>query len=178
MRIDYQVQLVGSAPAPAVDVRDELAYLRPSRYCESDRMAGFAVRLFHMTSKMRTTSSQPSLLGSALSSNTFREAAQLTGLSTLCSRGRGVCVISRTLRSRVRALEIPARLVAVHAGIGTDGLSRRCQSPRPRLVVYVIDPSLGATQIPRPDCDGATIRRITAFVSENTGVGSPSRASA
>ena len=47
VHIKYGVSITGTAPPPPAADADQLLYLRPSRYCESDRMIGFAARLFH-----------------------------------------------------------------------------------------------------------------------------------
>src|ERR1039458_1434957 len=46
LRMDYRATLTASPAAPAADAVDELLSLRPSRYCESDRLIGFASRHF------------------------------------------------------------------------------------------------------------------------------------
>ena len=46
LRVDYRATLTASPEAPPADAVEELLYLRPSRYCESDRLIGFASRHF------------------------------------------------------------------------------------------------------------------------------------
>lgn len=119
LKIDYQVELLGTAPAPPAppaDVADELLYLRPSRYCESDRLAGFALRLFHDIK-------EPHDILAAVSSWVGTQLEYVAGSSgptdgavdTLLA-GRGVCRdFAHLAIAFLRAMEIPARLVAVYA---------------------------------------------------------------
>jgi transglutaminase-like putative cysteine protease len=116
LRIDYRAETTGAAPAPVVDVGDELTYLRPSRYCESDRMSGFAARLFHDIK-------EPHDILTAVSSWVGTQLEYVSGSSgptdgavdTLLA-GRGVCRdFAHLAIALLRAMDIPARLVAVYA---------------------------------------------------------------
>jgi transglutaminase-like putative cysteine protease len=116
LRVSYYATLSGSAAADPVDIHEELVYLRPSRYCESDRLSGFASRLFHGIS-------EPADILNAVSSWVGTQLEYVSGSSgptdgavdTLLA-GRGVCRDYAHLTVAIlRALEIPARLVAVYA---------------------------------------------------------------
>jgi transglutaminase-like putative cysteine protease len=116
LRIDYQARLTGAAGVPAWEVGDELLYLRPSRFCESDRLVGFASRLFHGIA-------HPAELLAAVSSWVGTQLDYMPGSSgptdgavdTLLA-ARGVCRDYAHLAvALLRATEIPARLVAVYA---------------------------------------------------------------
>jgi transglutaminase-like putative cysteine protease len=116
LRVEYQASLTGCAPAALVDVADELLYLRPSRYCESDRLIGFASRHFHDIN-------EPHDILAAVSSWVGTQLEYVSGSSgptdgavdTLLA-GRGVCRDYAHLAvALLRAMETPARLVAVYA---------------------------------------------------------------
>ena len=170
MRIDYQVQLVGSAPAPAVDVRDELAYLRPSRYCESDRMAGFAVRLFHdIKDAHDILTAVSSWVGTQLQYVSGSSGPTDGAVDTLLA-GRGVCRdFAHLAIALLRALEIPARLVAVYA----PGLEPMDFHAVAEALVhgswYVIDPSLLAPRESLVRIATGRDAADTAFVSNYGG---------
>jgi transglutaminase-like putative cysteine protease len=116
LEIDYRAALSGAAPPLPVEEADELLYLRPSRYCESDRLAGFAARHFHGID-------EPGDILAAVSSWVGTQLEYVTGSSgptdgaidTLLA-ARGVCRDYAHLAvALLRAMEIPARLVAVYA---------------------------------------------------------------
>lgn len=116
LRVDYRASLTGDAPAPPVESIDELLYLRPSRYCESDRLAGFAARHFHDID-------EPGDLLAAVSSWVGTQLEYVSGSSgpsdgavdTLLA-AKGVCRdYAHLVVGLLRAMQIPARLVAVYA---------------------------------------------------------------
>jgi transglutaminase-like putative cysteine protease len=116
VHVGYQASLMGEAPALPVEVADELLYLRPSRYCESDRLAGFAGRHFHHIQR-------PNDILAAVSSWVGTQLEYVAGSSgptdgaidTLLA-ARGVCRDYAHLAvGLLRAMEIPARLAAVYA---------------------------------------------------------------
>ena len=143
LSVSYRAAIVGSAlPAP-LKVSDELMYLRPSRYCESDRLKGFADRLFRDIT-------DPALLLSAVSSWVGTQLEYVSGSSgptdgavdTLLA-GRGVCRDYAHLAiALLRALQIPARLVAVYAP-GLDPMDFHAVAEASiDGAWYVIDPTL------------------------------------
>ena len=114
--IGYDATLTGRHPSLAADVADELTYLRPSRFCESDRMVGFASREFRAIE-------DPKEILSAVSSWVGTQLEYISGSSgptdgavdTLLA-GRGVCRdFAHLAVALLRAMEIPARLAAVYA---------------------------------------------------------------
>jgi transglutaminase-like putative cysteine protease len=116
LEIDYRAVLTGTAPASRAESEDELLYLRPSRYCESDRLSGFAARLFRGID-------QPGELLAAVSSWVGTHLEYVAGSSgptdgavdTLLAM-QGVCRdFAHLVVALLRAMEIPARLVAVYA---------------------------------------------------------------
>jgi transglutaminase-like putative cysteine protease len=116
LRIEYRADVEGDDPPPPVEVSDELLYLRPSRYCESDRLVGIAARLFHDINR-------PDDLLAAVSSWVGTQLEYVPGSSgptdgavdTLLT-ARGVCRDYAHLAiALLRAMDVPARLVAVYA---------------------------------------------------------------
>jgi transglutaminase-like putative cysteine protease len=116
VNVSYVATLTGRPASAGADVVDEVTYLRPSRYCESDRLAGFALRQF------RTIKDPPEILA-AVSSWVGTQLEYISGSSgptdgavdTLMA-GRGVCRdFAHLVVALLRALEIPARLAAVYA---------------------------------------------------------------
>lgn len=116
LHVAYQAVLSGSAPAPPVDLVDELLYLRPSRYCESDRLVGFASRHFHdITAPHDILAAVSSWVGTQLQYVAGSSGPTDGAVDTLLA-GRGVCRDYAHLAiGLLRAMEIPARLVAVYA---------------------------------------------------------------
>lgn len=116
LHIDYRAVLTGGLAPPGGGEGDQLLYLRPSRYCESDRLMGFASRLF------RDIGQRGELLA-AVSSWVGTHLDYLSGSSDPTDgavdallAGRGVCRdYAHLVVALLRALEVPARLVAVYA---------------------------------------------------------------
>ena len=116
LRVEYQAGLSGSAPTAVVDLADQLLYLRPSRYCESDRMIGFASRHFHdIHDPHDILVAVSSWVGTQLQYVAGSSGPTDGAVDTLLA-GQGVCRDYAHLAiALLRAMEIPARLVAVYA---------------------------------------------------------------
>jgi transglutaminase-like putative cysteine protease len=116
VRVDYRARLSGLAPVPVVDVSDELLYLRPSRFCESDRLIGFASRHFHdITEPGQILAAVSSWVGTQLEYVAGSSGPTDGAVDTLLA-GRGVCRDYAHLAvALLRAMEIPARMAAVFA---------------------------------------------------------------
>jgi hypothetical protein len=130
LRVTYRAEIEAS-PAPpvaeavlgpsniAVDPAGELArleYLRPSRYCPSDHLVGFAVSEFGTTASARArvaaiTQWIRSRIGYVEGSSTVHDSAEHTLLT-----GMGTCRDFAHLGVALcRAVGIPARFTAVYA---------------------------------------------------------------
>ncbi|MCU1507855.1 MAG: transglutaminase family protein [Glaciihabitans sp.] len=115
MVVDYFAQVEGrAAPAP-VDERDLITYLRPSRYCQSDSLTPTARSEFGGLSGH--------VLLQAVSDWVFNRLRYTSGSSlptdgatrTLLNR-EGVCRdFAHVTIALLRAMEVPARMVAVYA---------------------------------------------------------------
>jgi transglutaminase-like putative cysteine protease len=105
----------GQAPEPLTEL-DRVLALRPSRYCPSDRLAGFALGTFgHLTGDAERVR--------AITDHVWRHLAYEAGVSgpstdaadTLLA-GRGVCRDFAHLTTALcRAVDVPARVAAVYA---------------------------------------------------------------
>jgi transglutaminase-like putative cysteine protease len=116
---DAQVTRMGAAAPEPVTVVDRITALRPSRYCPSDRMAGYARRFTEGAGGLADDAQRVraicdhvarSLLYEAESSDTSTDA-----VDTLLT-GRGVCRdYAHLVAALCRAVDVPARVVAVYA---------------------------------------------------------------
>jgi transglutaminase-like putative cysteine protease len=113
--VAYDAVVSGRSAPPPVDDLDVVRYLRPSRYCESDRLASFA------RSEFRDLQGRPLL--DAVSSWVGMRVAYVSGSSrpidgavaTLLAR-EGVCRdFAHLVIAILRACDVPARMVAVYA---------------------------------------------------------------
>jgi transglutaminase-like putative cysteine protease len=116
LTVAYDAVLAGTAPPPEVTPADRVTFLRPSRYAESDRLAAIAQAEFGGIAP------GPDLLA-AVSSWVGTQLSYVPGSSrptdgaveTLLLR-RGVCRdYAHLVIALLRALDVPARLVAVYA---------------------------------------------------------------
>jgi transglutaminase-like putative cysteine protease len=116
LQVDYHASLAGMLPAPTVGVADELVYLRPSRYCESDRLSGFASRHFrHINEPHDILAAVSSWVGTQLEYIAGSSGPTDGAIDTLLA-ARGVCRDYAHLAvALLRAMEVPARLAAVYA---------------------------------------------------------------
>lgn len=115
MIVDYEAQLEGrAAPADTDDV-DLITYLRPSRYCQSDSLGPTARSEFYGL--------KGAVLLRAVTDWVFAKIAYVSGSSlptdgatrTLLNR-QGVCRdFAHVTIALLRAMEVPARMVAVYA---------------------------------------------------------------
>ncbi|NEM90478.1 transglutaminase-like domain-containing protein [Galbitalea soli] len=115
LSVDYALEVAGRAAPPPVDERDLITYLRPSRYCESDLLTPTA------RSEFRGLSGH--VLVQAVVDWVFERLAYVSGSSlptdgaarTLYNR-QGVCRdFAHLTIALLRAMEVPARMVAVFA---------------------------------------------------------------
>ncbi|MFP7760816.1 transglutaminase-like domain-containing protein [Marisediminicola sp. LYQ134] len=120
MTVDYRAETTG-APDPTTSglsdesELDQIVYLRPSRYCESDSLTPTARSEFAGLSGLALLDAVGSWVGSRLryvpGSSLPTDGAE----QTLLAR-RGVCRdYAHLVIALLRALDIPARMVAVYA---------------------------------------------------------------
>ncbi len=121
---DAEVVRAATVTSEPVSVDDQLRYLRPSRYCPSDRFGGWAHREFDPVADFDADDpDQQEQLAAAVTSWVFERTDYVLGSSggsdsavdTLLS-SQGVCRdFAHLVITICRALDLPARLAAVYA---------------------------------------------------------------
>ncbi len=115
LSVMYDAVVDGRVGPPPVDDVDLIEYLRPSRYCESDRIAGFAHSEFRGLEGRDLLDAVSSWVGTRVFYVSGSSRPIDGAVSTLLAQ-EGVCrdfahLVIAILRSR----DVPARLVAVYA---------------------------------------------------------------
>ena len=106
----------GPTAAPAVTDAQRAVALRPSRYCPTDRMAGFAKRQFG--GRPSATATVQAICDYVFEHITYDAAATGPGLDATETLmvGRGVCRdFAHLVATLCRANDVPARIAAVYA---------------------------------------------------------------
>lgn len=115
LECSYAAEVTGRAPEASVDVVDLLACLRPSRYAESDRLAATAAAEFAGVTGVDRLAAVSSWVGTRLAYVPGSSSPTDGAVQTLLAR-RGVCRdYAHLVVALLRALDVPARLVAVYA---------------------------------------------------------------
>ena len=113
--VDYSATVAGSAAPIATSEADLLRYLRPSRYCESDSLAPTARAEFAGLAGPDLLWSVSSWVGTRLAYVPGSSLPTDGAVRTLLAR-QGVCRdFAHLVAALLRALDVPARLVAVYA---------------------------------------------------------------
>jgi len=115
LTVDYRATVTGRAPhAPSIPA-DELVYLRPSRYCESDVLAPTARSEFRGLSGVDLLAAVSSWVGTRLAYVPGASLPTDGAVRTLLAR-QGVCRdFAHLVVALLRALDVPARVAAVYA---------------------------------------------------------------
>jgi transglutaminase-like putative cysteine protease len=104
----------GPVPPP-VAALDRIVALRPSRYCPSDRIVGYAARQFGAADPVTTVRTITAWVHDNLTYEPGSSGPSTDALDTLVD-GRGVCRdYAHLVATLCRALDIPARVAAVYA---------------------------------------------------------------
>jgi transglutaminase-like putative cysteine protease len=115
LRLHYAGTVLGTAAASGTSETDLLRYLRPSRYCESDSLGPTARAEFAGLAGADLLAAVSSWVGTRL---TYVPGSSLPtdgAVRTLLAR-QGVCRdFAHLVVALLRALDVPARLVAVYA---------------------------------------------------------------
>lgn len=113
--IDYSVAVTGQAEPAAVTDIDRIRYLRPSRYCESDRLGALARAEFAGLDGRALLAGVSSWVGQKL---VYVPGASLPtdgAVRTLIAR-QGVCRdYAHLVTALLRAVDVPARVTSVYA---------------------------------------------------------------
>jgi transglutaminase-like putative cysteine protease len=113
--MDYRVEQTGPLPVVEAHEIDEVRYLRPSRYCESDTLVPVARAEFSGLEGRDLLTSVSSWVGQQLAYVPGSSLPTDGAVRTLLSR-RGVCRdYAHLVIALLRALDVPARLVSVYA---------------------------------------------------------------
>lgn len=114
--VDYRATVRGRARAtPGDDEADRLWFLRPSRYCESDALAPTARAEFAGLTGADLLAAVSSWVGTRVAYVTGSSRPTDGAVGTLLAR-QGVCRdYAHLVVALLRALDVPARVVAVYA---------------------------------------------------------------
>lgn len=128
LHVEYEAVVVGQAIPRAVDVLETVAYLRPSRYCESDALFSLARSELGYLLENRRLDADGSVTGGLqvlpwVAAWVGRHLAYVSGSTsvtdsavTTLAAGRGVCRdFAHLTIAMLRALDIPARYASVYA---------------------------------------------------------------
>jgi transglutaminase-like putative cysteine protease len=111
----YSVTKFGAMPVVDQPSIDEIRYLRPSRYCESDTLGAVARVEFQGLVGRELLAGVSSWVGQSLAYVPGSSQPTDGAVATLLSR-RGVCRdYAHLVIAFLRALDVPARLVSVYA---------------------------------------------------------------
>jgi transglutaminase-like putative cysteine protease len=111
----YWATVVGQADTPPVSDIDLINYLRPSRYAESDKFLGFAATEFQQYASADLLEKVSSWVGTRLN-YVPGSSDPIDGATDTLLAGAGVCRdYAHLVIALLRALNVPARLVAVYA---------------------------------------------------------------
>jgi Transglutaminase-like superfamily len=112
----YSATVVGQADIPPVSDIDLSIYLRPSRYAESDKFLGFAATEFQQYGSSVTLLERVSSWVGTRLKYVPGSSDPIDGATDTLLAGAGVCRdYAHLVIALLRALDVPARLVAVYA---------------------------------------------------------------
>jgi transglutaminase-like putative cysteine protease len=113
--VGYQATVAGTVPAPPVTDIDLIRYARPSRYCESDRLAAFARAEFRWLRGLALLDAVTRWVGQRVAYVAGSSRSTDGAVATLLAR-QGVCRdFAHLVIALLRACDTPARLVSVYA---------------------------------------------------------------
>ncbi|MBO3087294.1 transglutaminase-like domain-containing protein [Cellulomonas dongxiuzhuiae] len=115
LTVDYRATVTGRAEQVPAAPSDELVYLRPSRYCESDELAPTARSEFRGLAGVDLLAAVSSWVGTRVAYVPGASLPTDGAVRTLLAR-RGVCRdFAHLVVALLRGLDVPARVVAVYA---------------------------------------------------------------
>ncbi len=115
LRIDYAAAVAGTLPPAPLDPIDEIRYLRPSRYCESDILRPVAIAEFGGLSGTDLLAAVSSWVGVNVAYLSGASLPTDGAVRTLLAR-QGVCRdFAHLVVAFLRALDVPARVVSAYA---------------------------------------------------------------
>jgi len=115
VRVEYAATVEGLAPPADFDPLQEIRYLRPSRYCESDTLRPVAVAEFSGLTGSELLAAVSGWVGGRIAYASGASLPTDGAVRTLLSR-RGVCRdFAHLVVAFLRALDVPARVASVYA---------------------------------------------------------------
>lgn len=113
--VTYSARVSGDAPVPPVDELDLIRYTRPSRYCESDRLAPFARAEFGSLDGMALVDAVATWVRERIVYIAGSSRPTDGAVATLLA-GQGVCRdFAHLVVAMVRGCDRPARVASVYA---------------------------------------------------------------
>jgi transglutaminase-like putative cysteine protease len=113
--IEYSAEVAGQAPPASDDELDEIIYLRPSRYCESDTLLPTAQSEFGGLHGLELLAAVSDWVGERLYYVPGSSRVTDGAVGTLLAR-QGVCRdYAHLVIALLRAIDVPARMVAAYA---------------------------------------------------------------
>lgn len=113
--VDYRADVAGRTAPPPHDPLDPIVYLRPSRYCESDVLLPFARDEFSGRTGLALLDAVVAWVANRLEYVPGSSQSTDSARHTLEAR-QGVCRdYAHLVIALLRALDVPARMVAVYA---------------------------------------------------------------
>ncbi len=114
--LSYSATVAGQAEPPPVRDIDLITYLRPSRYAEADKFFGFAATEFQQYATSETLLERVSSWVGTRLNYVPGSSDPIDGATDTLLAGAGVCRdYAHLVIALLRALNVPARLVAVYA---------------------------------------------------------------
>lgn len=114
--LSYSATVAGQAEPPPVRDIDLITYLRPSRYAEADKFFGFAATEFQQYATSVTLLEKVSSWVGTRLNYVPGSSDPIDGATDTLLAGDGVCRdYAHLVIALLRALNVPARLVAVYA---------------------------------------------------------------
>lgn len=115
VQIEYSASVIGLLPQAPFEPLDEIRYLRPSRYCESDVLRPVAIAEFGGLSGVDLLAAVSSWVGVKIAYLAGSSLPTDGAVRTLLTR-QGVCRdFAHLVVAFLRALDVPARVVSVYA---------------------------------------------------------------
>jgi transglutaminase-like putative cysteine protease len=113
--VDYQATVIGDAPPAAATMHDVFRFIRPSRYCESDRLGPLARAQFDGLAGADLLAAVSSWVGVNIAYVTGSSRPIDGAVATLLGR-EGVCRdFAHLTAALLRANDVAARVVSVYA---------------------------------------------------------------
>lgn len=115
LEVEYRASVTGRAEPPPVTETDLIHYARPSRYCESDRLAAVAQADFRGLRGRSLLESVSSWVGQRVAYIAGSSRSTDGAVATMLAR-QGVCRdFAHLVIALLRGCDTPARLVSVYA---------------------------------------------------------------